>query len=226
MISLAALSADSWTSIILGLAFLTFIFDLIDLRPQIKGFRFVLSSTYAVYYLLRLTLAVLAAMIIKATDAVPNPWLLAFTAVISSVSLLQNFALKFSGQEVIDLAPIFDGYQDMMIAEQGPRVIRAEKARVIKLASELAHVDDETLRPELMTMLVSIMGAEAAKKRLEELESIAPEDTELLRRAYASEMVQLNVEYVTDRKGEWLAQARARAHQPQPPTPAEGPDEG
>lgn len=226
MIRAAAFAADRWTSIILGLAFLTFIFDLIDLRPQIKGFRFVFSSTYAVYYLLRLTLALLAAMIIEATEAVQNPWLLAFTAVISGVSLLQNFALKFSGQEVIDLAPIFDGYQDMMIAEQGPRVIRAEKAKLIKLASELAVLDLQMLRPELMTMLVSIQGAKAAKKRLEELESIAPQDAELQKRAYASEMVQLNVEYVADRKKAWLAQARASSQQPVPTTPAEGPAEG
>ncbi|MFQ6058410.1 MAG: hypothetical protein ACE5MB_05985 [Anaerolineae bacterium] len=214
MINIAALSADRWTSIILGLAFLTFIFDLIDLRPQIKGFRFVFSSTYAVYYLLRLTLALLAAMIIEATEAVQNPWLLAFTGVISGVSLLQNFALKFSGQEVIDLAPVFDGYQDMMIAEQGPRVARAEKARLIKLASELAALDPEVLRSELMTMLVSTQGAEGAQKRLEDLERI--QDAELLKRAYASEMVQLNVEYVADRKRMWLAQARTSSREPKP----------
>ncbi|HID87327.1 MAG TPA: hypothetical protein EYP55_08095 [Anaerolineae bacterium] len=220
MINIAALFADRWTSIILGLAFLIFIFDLIDLRPQIKGFRFVFSSTYAVYYLLRITLALLAAMIIEATEAVQNPWLLAFTAVISGVSLLQNFALKFSGQEVIDLAPVFDGYQDMMIAEQAPRVIRSEKARLIKLASELAALDPEMLRSELMTMLVSTQGAEAAQRRLEELERI--QDAELLKRAYASEMVQLNVEYVADRKKAWFAQARASSPQPEPSTTTEG----
>ena len=223
MIQLAAFPADRWVSIFLGLAFLTFIFDLVDLRPQIKGFSFVFSSTYAVYYILRLTLVLLAAMIIEATEAVQSPWLLAFTSVVSGVSLLQNFALKFSGQEVIDLAPIFDGYQDMMIAEQGPRVIRAEKARLIKLASQLAALDPGMLRSELMTMLVSIQGATAAKKRLEELESIAPQDPDLLKRAYASEMVQLNVEYVLDRRRVWLSQARASSPPSEPQTPAEGP---
>ena len=195
---------DKWTSIYIGLLAFTLILDLVDFAPQIKSYRFVGSLTYAIYYILHLVFGLLASVIIDATGAIENPWLLAFVSVFSSITILENFAVKFGGQSLVDFSVIFEGYRARMITEQGERARRAEAAKIIKLTSKLLGLEKEFLEAELMTMLVSIFGGEEAHNRLKELKDLAATDDELMKRVLASEMVQLNVEYVLAEMGQWL----------------------
>lgn len=195
---------EKWTSVYIGLVAFTLILDLVDFAPQIKSFRFVGSITYAVYYILHLVFGLLAAMILDATGAIDNPWLLAFVSVFSSITVLENFAVKFGGQSLVDLSAIFEGYRTRMISEQGERARRSEAAKIIKLTSELVAFEEDKLEAELMTMLVSIYGGEEATNRLDELKNVAAADAQLLKRILASEMVQLNIEYVLAEMEHWL----------------------
>jgi hypothetical protein len=195
---------DKWTAILTGLAIFTLIIDVLDLAPQIRSFRFVFSLTYAIYYVLHFVFGLLAATIIDATGRITNPWLLALVSVLSSIAVLENLTVKFGGQSIVDLSVIFEDYRASMISEQGERARRAEGARIITLTSELIALNKSKLEAELTTMLVSIYGGQEAKKRLEELREVAAGDDELFKRILASEMVQLNVEYVLAGKDTWL----------------------
>jgi len=193
----------NWTIIVGFMAFFTLILDLVDFAPQIKSFRFVFSLTYLIYYILHFTLGLLAAIVLEAVGKITNPLLLAFVAVLSSITILENFAVKFGGQTIVDLPAVFEAYRAKMIEEESERARRIQQAEIIKLTSRLMALDVEKLESELMTMLVSTIGS-AATKRLEELKKVAGGNQEFLKRLMASEMVQLNREYVVARLSEWL----------------------
>ena len=194
---------EDW-SLYVGLVVFTLLLDLVDFAPQIKSFRFVFSITYVIYYILHLVFGLLASVVLTAAGATDNPWLLAFVSVFSSITILENFAVKFGGQSIVDFSAIFETYRTRMITEQGERARRAEAAKIIKLTSKLLNVKQEDLESELLTMLVSIYGGEEANNRLKELKDIATSDEGLLKRILASEMVQLNREYVLDEMEHWL----------------------
>jgi len=193
----------NWTIITGSIAFFTLILDLVDFAPQIKSFRFVLSLTYFIYYILHFTLGLLTAIILEATGKIPNPFLLAFVAVLSSITVLENFAMKFGGQTIVDLPSVFENYRARMIEEESERAMRAQQAEIMKLTSKLIVLKPEKLESELMTMLVSV-SREAANERIAELKEAAGGDEKFLRRLFASEMVQLNREYVLSQMDEWL----------------------
>lgn len=196
----------NWTIIVVFMAFFTLVLDLVDFAPQIKSFRFVFSLTYIIYYILHFTLGLLAAIVLEAVGKITNPLLLAFVAVLSSITVLENFAVKFGGQTIVDLPAVFETYRAKMIEEESERARRIQQAEIIKLTSRLMAMDAEKLESELMTMLVSAIGS-AASRRLEELKKVAGDNQEFLKRLMASEMVQLNREYVLAQLGEWLPPA-------------------
>jgi len=205
-----------WT-ITASVAFLTLILDLVDFAPQIKSFRFVFSLTYFIYYILHFTLGLLAASVLKATGKISNPFLLAFVAVLSSITVLENFTVRFGGQPIFDLPSVFEAYRGKMIEEESERARRRQQAEIIKLTAQLLAMDIQRLEKELMTMLVSAFGGEEATRRLETLKKVAGNSQELWKRIVAGEMVQLNKDYVIERLGDWLTPSDRAEKEPHRP---------
>ncbi len=192
--------------IFIWLAVFTLVIDVVDLRTQIGSFGFITSLNYVAYYVLRLILGGLAATIIRATGGTNDPFTMGFLAVLTGFTVLQNFAVSFGGQDLVDVSALFEGYRVAMIADEGKRIARQETARTIALASELVKaLDKDTLINELTTMISVSAGVQQAQSRLQELINLSAGNDDLLERALAAEMVQLNPDYVRAYKDSWLS---------------------
>ena len=191
-------------------AIFTLVIDLVDLRTQIGSFGFVLSLNYGAYYLLRLILGGLAATIIGTSGEMRDPFALGFVAVLAGFTVLQNFAVSFGGQDIVDVSTLFEGYRLAMITDEGKRIARQEMARTIALANELVRtLNTGRLKNELTTMISVTAGAQQAQSRVGELEELCGSNEQLLQRALAAEMVQLNADYIRAYKDAWLAETAA-----------------
>lgn len=191
------------------LALFTLVIDVVDLRPQIKSFRFLASLNYGVYYVLRLILGGLAVVLISASQGLDDPMTIAFVGVLAGFTVLQNFAVKFGGESVVDITALFDGYRRGMITDESKRIAQADAARTMTLANELASRLEETVLENYLTTMIAValLDPGQAKKRIGELQTLCGQDTELLKRALAAEMVQLNSDFVRENKENWYKQA-------------------
>ena len=151
----------------------------------------------------------------------------AFVAVLAGFTVLQNFAVDFGGETVVDISALFDGYRTGMIADESRRIALANAASTMTLANELsANLEVNTLVNHLTTMLAVAVGPSGARKRIKELQDSCGKDADLFKRALAAEMIQLNGEFVRTNKMEWYSMKGAGVEKtPSPPPSASGPRE-
>lgn len=142
------LSQQKWFLVGLFVPLFTFLFDLIDLRPIVGSFSFVGSRTYLVYLGFRITLAFLATAVLGATGLVSDPLLLAMISVITSVTVLQNFALNVAGNNAANLSDVFATFKDTMAKEESERVARQKDAELLKLTRVLSKLPLQELKSQ------------------------------------------------------------------------------
>lgn len=180
----------------------TVLFDLVDIRPSIGSFAFVRTGTYLVYLLLRLFLAFAAALLIAAAQPGQPPIIVGFTAVIGGVVVLQGFALKIAGQDVVNLANLIQTYKGKMIDEAADHAVLALDAHILKLTNELLQLapDESWLRSELQSVLLKAYerAVDRVAQRFQEIEARAAGDADFKRRIYAAEIVQTNPVFARD----------------------------
>lgn len=138
---LVSLFQLKWFQIGVSVPFLTFLFDLVDLRPTISSFSFVASKTYGIYLVFRTVLGLFAAVVLGQTSLISNSLLLSFVSVITSVTVLQNFALKIGGNNSANLSELFDNYRSMMEDEAKTRVMNQKNAEMAELTDELSYLN-------------------------------------------------------------------------------------
>ncbi len=200
-----------------GICIFTFLIDLIDLRIYTKSFSFLISFTYFFYFIIRLLFGFAALSLLSTTNLVGNMddiqtmVLLPMVSVITSITLLQNFAATIGHKDIINLPQIFHEYKETMIEEIAKKdfdknVLFAEKkaAKLMKLASDLTEkVPLEILRRECIFVLnVSYkkdvekqnQSLDIANKYIEKQETIVTDST-LLQKLYAYEIVNKNSKY-------------------------------
>ena len=183
----------------------TVLFDLVDLRPQVRSFGFIRTGTYAIYLLLRLFLALIAALVIAAAQPDQPPIMIGFIAVLGSVVVLQGLALRIAGEDVVNLSNLVQTYKDRMVQEESRRAALALQAAVLNVTNEvLARVDDvDELRRELQSILFQAMAetpaaedpATRVKQLLDRIEQQSEGDQEFKRRIYAGQIAQANIDY-------------------------------
>jgi hypothetical protein len=208
------------------LALFTLVIDLVDLRPQFRSFRFLPSLNYGVYFVLRVILGGVAAVLIATRATTLNTMAVAFVSVLAGFTVLQNFAVNFGGERLVDVSALFDGYRRAMIADESRRIAQEDAARTMALANELsANLDEDILVMALKTMLTITVGAAGARTRINELKALCGKDIDLLKTALAVDMVQLNEGFVRANKDEWFASRVARTNEPKAATKDVGPQQ-
>ena len=123
------MSAQQTGMVVLLVIGITFIFDVMELQPRV-GFSFLRSLNYLFYHMFRVLLGLLAAFLILQINPELYLPLLAFLAVLGSVTTLQNFAMNVGGNEVGSLSKLLDNYKERMLTEQEQR----NNGRAAKLA--------------------------------------------------------------------------------------------
>lgn len=179
----------------------TFLFDLIDLNPQIGSFSFIKSFTYYAYYSIRVAFGMLAAVLLQLTGLIQNPLLLAFVAVIGSVSTLENFSLRIGGEDIADLPSLFDGYRKNMIDNElrwaSQKAFEQQMRMVHELASKFSK--DSMKKHSLVCLRtlyqISDKSMQDALERIEEIEQIAEKDETMVKLLLAMEIVDINPTY-------------------------------
>ncbi len=186
---------------------LTILLDLVDLRAEIGSFRFAATLNYFVYLFIRVVLAILAAIIIQGSGEVTDPGLLAFVAVVGNFAILQNLTVRFGGEDLINLSAVFERYRSVMVSDEGQREARRQQKETMELVAVIRDLPVEFLSSELSSMYLSAgMSAEQARAELEKLREQTQEDVAFLGRVLATQMVEINPEYVKEGIKEWIEQ--------------------
>lgn len=179
----------------------TFLFDIIDLKPQIGSFSFLKSLTYFAYYSLRVVFGVLAAVLLQPTEIFQHSLLLAFGAVVTAVSTLQNFSLKISGQDIADLSSLFDQYRQTMIDNELNQASQKAMTEQAQLVFDLANRSDKnSLWKHCLVCLRTLHQKDAnstqkVDKKMDEIKRIGGQDEDHIKMLLAMEIVNINPEY-------------------------------
>lgn len=189
-------------STLIYIVIITFLFDLMDLNPQIGSFSFLRSSfTYYTYYSLRLIFGIIAALLLQSSQLFQNSLLLAFAAVVTSVSTLESFTLKIGGEELANISSLFDTFRARMINEELNRAGQLSMARQMQLVQNLAQKFDEDSLESSCIMCIRTLLADdpdlnkKVSEKIDEFKKIAGKDTNAIRMLYASEIVNINPEF-------------------------------
>ena len=189
-------------STLIYIVIITFLFDLMDLNPQIGSFSFLRSSfTYYTYYSLRLIFGIIAALLLQSSQLFQNSLLLAFAAVVTSVSTLESFTLKIGGEELANISSLFDTFRARMINEELNRAGQLSMARQMQLVQNLAQKFDEDSLESSCIMCIRTLLADdpdlnkKVSEKIDEFKKIAGTDTNAIRMLYASEIVNINPEF-------------------------------
>jgi hypothetical protein len=209
---MAILPIDSTTFLLILL--FTFLFDMIDLKPQTNSFRVVFSMDFWMYFIIRIIFGSLAAVLLLPTGLFTNVALLAFVSVLASVTTLTNFNLKVGGENVANIATLLNNYRQKMIEDQSKRASNKTIARQVKLACDLAdNLTEEDLEKQAFACLVAIYKLEneklketetepeaenekqKAQKTLSDIDKIAGQDKSMKKALLAQEIVDTNPDY-------------------------------
>lgn len=189
-------------STLLYIVIITFLFDLMDLNPQIGSFSFLRSSfTYYTYYSLRLIFGIIAGILLQSTQLFQHSLLLAFAAVVTSVSTLESFTLKIGGEELANVSSLFDTFRARMINEELNRAGQISMAQLMQLVQSLAQEFDENSLETSCELCIRTLYADdpdlnkKVSEKIDEFKQIAGKDDNTIRMLYASEIVNINPEY-------------------------------
>lgn len=159
------------------------------------------SSTYYVYYSLRVIFGILAAILLQPTGIFQHSLILAFAAVVTAVSTLENFGLKIGGREIADLSSLFDQYRQTMISNELKRAARVSMTQQTQLVYDLANRNDkEALRKHCLVCLRTLHRkdenpAQEVKKKMDEIIRTGGQDDDHIKMLLAMEIVDINPEY-------------------------------
>jgi len=184
--------------VLIGLTILfTFVFDVVDLQPQIGSFRFLQSLTYWFYLVFRALLGVLAGI---ATYAVSEDLALPFVAligVLASVTILQNFTMSIGGNEIAKLSNLVDNYKAKMVAEEAQRRSRLNESHALQQQQELVKVFDKADLTNFLRQMLLQAGwkPEDINSYLTGLEQGAQGNAEYLEAMMAYKIASMNIEH-------------------------------
>jgi len=170
--------------------FFTFLFDLVDLRPTVGSFSFIASKTYGTYLTFRTLLGFLAVAVLGAANLVPDPLLLSLVSVVTSITVLQNFALNVGGKSMANLSELFQTFKSMLEGEEARRVAQEKDAEMLELTAELASLPLQALKSD--TLLLSLRNP-SPQDPLTQISTLADETSQKI--YLADYLVKQNVEY-------------------------------
>ena len=159
-----------------------FVFDAIDLRPQIHSFGFFKSYAYWAYFAVRLVLSSVAALVMYAADKALLPPVIALVGVIASVTVLQSFSLNVGGKDIANLNNLLDVYKKIMISDESDRRTKRDDASVLEIVEKLlSKYKPEELEMILRRMLLRTHWQTAQiNQHMKENEQAAAGDRDLL----------------------------------------------
>lgn len=198
------MSAQQTGIVVLLIIGITFVFDVMELQPRV-GFSFLRSLNYVFYHLFRVLLGLLAAFLILQINPDLYLPLLAFLAVLGSVTTLQNFAVNVGGSEVGSLSRLLDHYKERMLAEQEQRNVRkadgqarSNDARSLQVQGELRKVLSlEELEMQLRLMLLqSGWNAAEINTHVQEPKNTTQSNEQFLEAIMAFQVTEMNLGYV------------------------------
>jgi hypothetical protein len=196
---------------------ITFIFDVIELQPR-AGFGFLRSLNYLFYHIFRVLLGFLASFLIFQVNPTLELPLIAFLAVLASVTTLQNFTMNIGGNEVASLSRLLDNYRETMLVEEDQRKARraenradsntAESLRVQRRMMELFSIPELELHLRQM-LLQAGWNANAINAHILELNNLAQNNQQFLEAMMAFQIADMNLEYARSLEAERMGSTRA-----------------
>jgi hypothetical protein len=179
------------------------LFDIGDIAFQVGSFHFLRTPEFFVYLLLRLFLGVTAAALLASQQPNQPPWLLGVVAGLASVTLLQNFAVKIAGQDIINLAQFMQTSRDKLVSQEASWLAERLQARVVSISEELADRSSKDdlrgafQRLRYQTLLAAGVDDPAGRviTALKVIEQQANDDDSFQVLILAAEITQQNLDY-------------------------------
>lgn len=187
------------------IALLSFLFDIIDLQPQVGSMGFLRTFVYLPYLILRVFLGIIAALIVFTLEPSISIPILALIAVAASITILQSFTISVGGSDLAKIAPLMENYKNNMTETQATRTARKKEAAILRITDELKKHDPSFLEGHLRAMLLPT-PPDQINEMIEQIQKWAKDDVDFQKTIYARRIV--------ERNREW-AQRLARENPPQ-----------
>ncbi len=174
-----------------------FVFDIIDLHPQIGSFGFLKSFAYWAYFIIRLVLSSVAALILATVQPDLLIPVIALVGVVASVTVLQSLTLNVGGKEIANATNLLESYKAKMISDESERRGARDDASILEIVQGLVKwYEPRQLRDILRSMLLNAKWSpEDITKHIEEHEQAGEQDIKYIMTIFANEIAEMNQDY-------------------------------
>jgi len=207
------MSAEQFAALVGLVVGYSFVFDAIDLQPQVGSFAFLRGIIYWLYLAFRSVLGVLAGLVIfQASPGLALP-IGALIAVLTSVTVLQNFSLNIGGNDIAKLSNLVDNYKSRMVAEEAARLAKRNESAALQVQEEMIEAfSPSELENSLRQMLLQAgWPGDKINSHVEKLRQIAGDNPRYLEAMIAFQVADMNLEHTRFLVS---AQHRCRASEP------------
>jgi len=178
------------------------IFDAIDLHPQIGSFGYYKSFAYWAYFIIRVVLSSIAALLVYGIESNLLPPVTALIGVLASITILQSLSLSVGGNDIAKVGNLLDGYKKKMVTDESNRRATKDDSKVLQLVNELTSIyPPRQLDNHLRLMLLQAKwSSEDINKHIEnivqsvkESQNVDPE--QYIAMIFATQIADMNPDY-------------------------------
>lgn len=107
----------------------TFLFDMLDLKPQAGSFLFIKSLSYLIYISFRSALSLVAVFVLNESGASLPLFVMGLIGAFSSLTILQSFSLSVGGEKLATLEPLLSRFREDILSDNAARIDRRDAKR-------------------------------------------------------------------------------------------------
>lgn len=170
----------------------TFLFDMLDLKPEAGSYLFVRSFSYLIYLAFRGALGLAAVFVLIQSGVSLPKFVMGLLGALSSLTIIQSFNLSVGGEKLATLEPLLARFRKDILTDNSARVAHQRGKRWYRQMDMLANVPEADLKMEFETLIAQLpyAGEELARTLEIQLKNIPNNDKSRIQAAYARAIVQ------------------------------------
>lgn len=170
----------------------TFLFDMLDLKPEAGSYLFIRSFSYLIYLAFRAALGLAAVFVLIQSGVSLPQFVMGLLGALSSLTIIQSFNFSVGGEKLATLDPLLARFRKDILSDNSARVAHQRGKRRYRQMDTLANVPEADLKLEFETLIAQLpfAGEELAKSLEAQLKNIPKNDKIRIQAAYARAIVQ------------------------------------
>lgn len=169
----------------------TYLYDMVDLKPDAGSYLFVRSLSYFIYLSFRAALGVVAVFIMDKGDVALPLFVMGLFGSLTSLAFLESFGLSVRGEKLATLDPLLQRFRRDILDDNTARIAANRTKGWYSAIQRLTRQDETTLKAEveLWAGQLSFSGDEIKAELDNQLKAIPQAEAERRRGVYASAIV-------------------------------------